>query len=72
MSIDRKYTLAELEALPTIGDGGYTDDLKIETDDTRVWLARTSVADDENFLHRVSVEKLLDGRWFIVDEYEAE
>lgn len=66
-----RYTLAELVALPTISES-QSDSLKVETEDTRVWLARTSVEDYENFLNRVSVETLIDGRWVIAEEYEAE
>jgi hypothetical protein len=40
----RRYTLAELEATPTIHSGQY-DNLKIEIPGMRVWLARVGVAD---------------------------
>lgn len=56
----RIYTLAELEALPTLSQG-HTDDLKIETENTRVWLSRMTVEDGEPYNNKVTVEKLKGG-----------
>lgn len=66
-----RYTLAELEALPTIS-AGQTDDLKIETDTRRVWLARTGVADGEAYDNRVTIEEYDGKRWNITESYEAQ
>lgn len=78
-----KYSLAELEALPTLAVG-QVDDLKIETEDTRVWLSRCTVEDGEPYNNKVSIEKLyLSGyrmkgekagtgaRWEVVETYQA-
>ena len=56
----RIYTLAELEALPTLSVA-QCDDLKIETEDTRVWLSRLGVEDGEPYNNKVTIEKLVGG-----------
>ncbi len=56
----RIYTLAELEALPTLSQG-HTDDLKVETENTRVWLSRMTVEDGEPYNNKVTIEKLKGG-----------
>lgn len=56
----RIYTLEELEKTPTISSG-YTDDLKIETNNHRVWLSRLTVDDGEPCNNKVTVEKLVSG-----------
>jgi hypothetical protein len=67
----RRYTLPELEALPTI-HAGHTDDLKVETATERLWLSRCTVADGEPCNNKVTVEQLTEsGRWVQVDSYEA-
>jgi len=66
----RHYTLAELEAMPTLHSGQY-DNLKIETADTRVWLARIGAADGMPYDNGVTVETLTDGRWVTTETYEA-
>lgn len=63
--------LAELEALPTLAQG-QTDDLKIESDSERVWLARTGVADGEPWDNRVSVERNFGGAWIVVENWRAQ
>lgn len=67
----RHYTLSELEAMETLATG-QADDLKVETEDTRVWLSRCSVEDGEPYDHKVSVEQYDDRRWNTVEEYQAE
>lgn len=67
----RKYTLKELQAMETISQG-YTDDLKIKTEDTKVWLSRMTVEDGMPHDNMVTVEKLIDGRWVTIEEYPAE
>jgi hypothetical protein len=66
----RKYTLRELRAMETISQG-HTDDLKIKTEDTKVWLSRMTVEDGMPYNNMVTVEKLIDGRWVTVKEYPA-
>lgn len=65
-------TLSELESMPTLSVG-QADDLKYETDDTRVWLSRCGIADGEPFNNKVTVEKYLTHRigWAIKRTYEA-
>lgn len=73
MTPSARYTLAELEALPTIRQGHF-DNLKIETfgdPPTRVWLARTGVEDGEPYDNRVTVETLQDGCWIEAKSYPA-
>lgn len=65
-----KYTAKELSALPTLSVG-QAEDLKVDTGNTRVWLARTGTADGEPYENKISVEKLKNGRWEVVDEYEG-
>ena len=67
----RKYTLRELEQLETISQG-QTDNLKIKTEDTKVWLSRMTVEDGMAYNNMVTIEKLTkDGRWEIIEEYPA-
>ena len=69
--------LDELEELPTLSQG-QADDLKIETTDEngraieRVWLSRCTVDDGEPWDNKVSVEHNIDGRWTVVELWEAE
>jgi len=49
------YTLAELEAMPTL-TVGQADDLKIETETRRVWLSRLGVADGMPYANQVTEE----------------
>lgn len=68
---DHRYTLAELEALPTLATG-QVDNLKVDTGYSRVWLCRCGIADGMPADHWVTVETLSRlGRWETVDEYEA-
>jgi hypothetical protein len=82
----KHYTLAELEALPILATG-QADDLKIDTEDTRVWISRCGVEDGEPYPNKVTVEKLQhysrhsgggygqkmheSVRWVVVEEYQA-
>jgi hypothetical protein len=68
--IMRKYTLRELRAMETVSQG-HTDDLKIKTEDTKVWLSRMTVEDGMPYNNMVTVEKLIDGRWVKTEEYPA-
>ena len=64
------YTLAELEAMPTL-EHGHFDNLKIETPTTRVWLSRMTKADGAPYENEVSVDHYRNGRWETVDRYQA-
>lgn len=66
-----RYTLEELEDLPTLCQG-QADDLKIETADIRVWLCRCDTLDGMPYDNQVTIEARVNGRWQAVDEYEAE
>jgi len=71
-AVFKKHLLKDLEKRKTLAVG-QTDDLKIDTGTTRVWVARTTIEDGEPFNNRISVEKFnrKTGRWEIVDEYEG-
>ena len=67
----KKYTLRELQQLETISQG-QTDNLKIKTEKTKVWLSRMTVEDGMTYNNMVTIEKLTkDGRWEIIEEYPA-
>jgi hypothetical protein len=67
----RKYTLRELQAMETISQG-HTDNLKIKTENTKVWLSRMTVEDGMPYNNMVTIEKLTnDGRWEVIEEYPA-
>lgn len=68
----KKYSLAELEAFPTIHQGQYAD-LKCEFSNMkiRIWLTRTGVDDGEPYDNKVVVECYITDKWVTVDEYEA-
>ena len=65
-----KPTLDELKNLPTIHSGQFSD-LKSETDDTRIWLSRSTTEDGEPYNNKVTIEKFIDGTWIITEEYQA-
>ena len=51
---------------------GHTDNLKIKTENTKVWLSRMTVEDGMPYNNMVTIEKLTnDGRWETVEEYPA-
>lgn len=62
------YTAEELEAMPTISQG-WTDDLKIDTGNMRVWLSRLGVEDGEDFPNAVTVERFDGDRWDTTEHY---
>ena len=67
----KRYTLRELQQLETISQG-QTDNLKIKTEETKVWLSRMTVEDGMTYNNMVTIEKLTkDGRWEIIEEYPA-
>jgi hypothetical protein len=65
-----RYTAEELEQMPTL-PSGFTDDLKVETDMMRVWLARTTVEDGAPHNNRITMEKLRGGEWVTIEEYQG-
>lgn len=67
-----RYTLAELERIPTI-NSGWTADLKVDNGKIRVWLERIGITDGVPFEHTVCVEHLSPaGRWELVEQYNAD
>lgn len=69
----RKYTLKELQAMPTLVVG-QADNLKIDDPEEgiRVWLSRCTVADGESYDHKVTVEERdLQGLWVEAYTYQA-
>lgn len=67
----KRLTRAKLEALPTLAQD-QTNDLKVETARTRVWLSRCSIKDGEPYNHKVTVEVFRKGKWSILEEYQAQ
>ncbi len=64
------YSLKHLQSLPTLSTG-QAGDLKIETETTRVWLSRCSIEDGEPYNNKVGIEKLINGCWVTVENYQA-
>lgn len=64
------YRLKELQALPTLHEGHY-DNLKVETDDSRVWLSRLGTADGMSCDNQVTVEHWRNYKWTTVRVYEG-
>ena len=64
------YSLAELQGRPTLSQS-HCEDLKVQTDDMRVWLSRMTVDDGAAYDNEVTIERLVDGRWRKVSTYEA-
>jgi len=62
--------LAYLKSLPTLTTG-QADDLKIEEEYTRVWLSRCTVLDGEPYNNKVTVERLINGRWIESKTFQA-
>ena len=65
-----KYTAKELEKKPTLSTG-QADDLKVDTGSTRVWLSRCGIEDGEPCEDKVTVEKLINGKWETVEVYKG-
>ena len=68
--VAREYSLAELEALPTLATG-QADSLKVDDEHTQVWLSRCSVADGEPYDNRVSIYHRFTTGWELVHCYPA-
>lgn len=70
-STDREYSLAELEAMPTLHQG-QTDDLKFDNQSVKVWLSRLTIEDGMPYNNQVTIEMYDDkGAWVISKKYEA-
>ena len=67
----KKYTLRELQKLETISQG-HTDNLKIKTENKKVWLSRMTIEDGMPYNNMVTIKKLINGRWETIEEYPAE
>ena len=65
-----RYSLGEIQRIPTSHQGQY-DDLKVDTGKVRVWLSRLRIEDGMPYNNQVTVERLQDGCWVTVEEYEA-
>ncbi len=61
-------TAEELRGMPTLSTS-QADDLKIETDRTRIWLSRCGIEDGEKFDNKITIEMIVDGNWETVMEY---
>ena len=68
--IQYHISLTDLEAMPTLIQG-QADDCKIDTGTKRVWLSRCGVEDGEPYDNRVTIERLVDGRWIEVEYFQA-
>ena len=65
-----RYSARELEAMPTLATG-QADDLKVQTEEYQVWLSRTGKADGEPYDNKITVERLVDGKWITVRTYQG-
>lgn len=65
-------TLHKLESLPTLTQG-HTDDLKLESATSRVWLSRLTKEDGMPYNNQVTVETYNSktGAWVTTEQYEA-
>lgn len=66
----RTFSLTELLTLPTLSQGQF-DDLKIEKGVTRVWLSRMTKADGMPYNNQVTVERIVNGNWKQLQQYQA-
>lgn len=70
--LKERYSLEELEEMETISIG-QADNLKVETEDTRIWLCRCGIDDGMPYDNQVTVEKLdkNDYIWKEIETYQA-
>jgi hypothetical protein len=66
-----RYSVEYLESLPTLHQG-QADDCKLDDGETRIWLSRCTVEDGEPYNNKVTVERLVDGRWVETETYPAQ
>lgn len=65
-----QYSIWELRDLPTISQG-HTDNLKVQTENKRVWLSRCTIEDGEPYNNKVTEEELINGSWVTTATYKA-
>lgn len=65
-----ELSLEELEAM-TVIEQGQADDLLIASDGERIWLSRCGIEDGEPWNNKVTIERLVGGRWTEIEWYEA-
>lgn len=71
MTVTRKMPdWRDLEDLETLCVG-QSCDLKVDTGDARLWLARTTIEDGEPYRHTVYVELYEEGRWVDAGLYDG-
>lgn len=63
-------TIHQIESLPTLNQG-HTDDLKLESATSRVWLSRLTKEDGMPYDNQVTEEQLVNGKWETVRQYQA-
>lgn len=66
----KRYTASELRDLPTLSVSR-ADNLKIDTGTIRVWLCRCGVEDGMPYNDAITVERLVNGRWVTIAQYEG-
>lgn len=64
------FTRAQLEAMPTLSSG-HTDNTKYEQSGWSVQLSRGGLEDGEIYAGRVTVLRLVNGRWETYEEYDV-
>ena len=64
------YTLAELQALPTI-EQAWTGNLKVQTNSKRIWLSRMTIEDGADYNNQVTIETYTNGSWAPILTYQA-
>lgn len=70
MKTKTKYTLTELENMPTITQGQFSN-MKYDDGETKILLSRCTIEDGEPYNNKVTVEKLINGNWTITETYQA-
>jgi hypothetical protein len=66
----RRFSLKELENMP-VQHQGHFDNIMIDKKDYRVALSRMTVEDGMPYNNQVTHERLFNGVWETVDQYEA-
>lgn len=64
-----RFSLKQINAIPTISEG-HTDDLKLDDGVTRVWVSRMTIEVGADRDNEVVVERLVQGSWYVIDEYQ--
>lgn len=66
----KKFSLAELEIMPTLSQG-HMDDLKYDDGVYKVWLSRMTKEDGMPYDNQVTVEKYVNFKWVVHKTYQA-